>query len=154
MGLFDFFNKKKIEQKKQDEKKLELFRKTKLVEDKLVTVNVGKTSVILIFDDGEQLTKVITGQANQYTNSGSDGSENYSKRPEEPRVYDISLRPSESIASGFIAGIQPHECNYTNNDWLTTEVRLGKVKHAKILKTIKYEIEVQTYKIVPKEQGE
>ena len=142
MKLFNFFKKAKHE--------IEDLRKNEVVKDTLKTVNLGKTSILLTFDDGKKFTKVVMGRVFQHIDFGNNCSSISYPPAREPFVYEVSLISSETVATNYILNISPKENIYPNDDIQPTEAHLGKVKHAKILKTTKHEIEFQTYKVVEK----
>lgn len=153
MSIFSYFNRKKAEKEEQN-KLVELVRTTEIGYKDPAQIEVGKTIVRLSFENKRILNKVIYGQVYQYVSHGNDSSNSYGRRVEEPRVGEIAVTPSKTQAVYFISSLGNGEGTFTNDDNIDNIIEsvIGKVIHARILKSYEHNISFNEAIVVPKKQ--
>lgn len=126
--------------KNQEPKKPKAKRTLTVVYSEPKPFNVGKTYVELTFDDGKKFTTALYGEVSQYVNNGSDEEEStsysYGKKLEEPKVHDTFVYDSLIKARNFLTHLHSEDGRYVDDTKETNSVRIGKVRSAKILKTV------------------
>ena len=106
-------------------------------------VDIGRTQVRLVFDDGKKFSVYVYGEFNQQPFYGRDEHDEWLL--EEPSVWDKSL--SSRICAQKIISRNDLDGTYTNDPKNVTESYNGKVVSAKILNDESYVIKCDVYKV-------
>jgi hypothetical protein len=127
MGLFSFFNKKKEPSKADVTSKI-----TKKIVYKEEEFDVGKTSINIVFVNGEHFEITVYGSIDQSIYIGSE----YNSLDSEPKVWPPFIRTSV-LEAGYkldsLDGSRP--MNYTNNRECPTKIIYNTYYSASIIKT-------------------